>query len=329
MERYSRWKELRGIRFSKGRSVFKSLLRQTGDVQLHRIEPRHVLNYLDGSKMSPYSKWRIYRLLRAFFQFWVTRGQICELPMPRPKAAKPPPFRPYVFSNSELLGLFRNAGCKRPGGPRKLDPITFRTLLSFIYGTGALIREATELRVSELDLKNGLVTLRRRNGDYKRTLPISETMIRLLTAYLSSTSKRRHGSDFVFLTTAGEQLRRTRLKHNFRSLCLSANIRQNHGRSLTPGIHDLRHTFAVHCLSAWLKAGKKLDELVPVLSCYMGHVMQTSTEEYLRLVPARFSKQLTGLTSHCGHKIRSVAQAAQLRDRKSTSFPVIDTKQGI
>jgi integrase/recombinase XerD len=265
--------------------------------------PQHITNYLDGSKMAPYTWWRYYQLLGAFFQFWLARRKLYALPMPRPKAAKPPPFRPYVFSNSQLRRLFGEAGRSRPDGPRKYDPDTLRSLLSFLYSTGALVREAIELRVSEIDLKTGQVTLRRRDGDYKRTLPIGETMVKRLAAYLSSTSKRRHGNDFVFLTTDGRKLGREALMHNFRKLCLRADIKQNHGISPTPGMHDLRHTFAVHCLSAWLKNGKELSQIVPVLSCYMGHVMQQSTEEYLRLVPARFSKQLTGLTAQRGDKL--------------------------
>jgi integrase/recombinase XerD len=272
-------------------------------MQLHSITPQHIANYLDGSKMAPYTWWRYYQLLGAFFQFCAARRKIRKLPMPRPRAATQPPFRPYVFSNSELRRLFRDAGRIRPDGHRKYDRDTLRSLLSFLYSTGALVREAIELRVSEIDLKAGQVTLRRRD-DYKRTLPIGETMVKRLAAYLSSTSKRRQGSDFVFLTTDGRKLGREALMHNFRRLCLRADIKQNHGMSMTPGMHDLRHTFAVHCLSAWLKNGKELNQIVPVLSCYMGHVLQRSTEEYLRLVPARFSKQLTGLTAHCGDTLR-------------------------
>jgi len=65
----------------------------------------------------------------------------------------------------------------------------------------------------------------------------------------------------------------------------------------TMRVHDLRHTFAVHCLNAWLREGKDAREMLPILSAYMGHVMLRSTEQYLRLVPDRFKKQLARLAA--------------------------------
>ena len=60
-------------------------------------------------------------------------------------------------------------------------------------------------------------------------------------------------------------------------------------------MHDLRHTFAVHCLEAWLRQGKDLRQKLPVLSGYMGHVLLKSTDLYLRLVPGRFVNPLSRL----------------------------------
>jgi len=35
-------------------------------------------------------------------------------------------------------------------------------------------------------------------------------------------------------------------------------------------IPDLRHTFAVHCLKAWLREGKDLRSMLPILAAYLG-----------------------------------------------------------
>jgi|GEM_PF-343278 quercetin dioxygenase-like cupin family protein len=60
-------------------------------------------------------------------------------------------------------------------------------------------------------------------------------------------------------------------------------------------IHDLRHTFAVHVLEGWMRQGKDLRQMMPVLSAYLGHTLLKSTELYLRLVPERFMKPLSTL----------------------------------
>lgn len=38
-----------------------------------------------------------------------------------------------------------------------------------------------------------------------------------------------------------------------------------------PRIHDLRHTFCVHCLKRWVLSGKDILNLMPYLSAYLGH----------------------------------------------------------
>jgi integrase/recombinase XerD len=299
------WKQLRGIRFVRGTVVLSSFLRRIGDVELASITPNQISNYLDKSRMAPDTWWRTYQMFRSFFQFWISREEITKLPMPRPRAALPPPFRPYIFSKTELRRLIQDAGRRWPNGPRKYDPITLQSILIFIYGTGALIHEAIEFRVSEIDFEKRMILLRSKNGGRIKTLPISATMANRLSAYLNSTAQRRGLSDFVFLTSEGKQVRRRALLHNFRRLCMRAGIHQEHGVSRIPGMHDLRHTFAVHCLDAWLRKNKDVWQMLPVLSGYMGHVMSRSTEQYLKLVPARFLKQLASLAPTAMYRGRS------------------------
>ena len=50
-----------------------------------------------------------------------------------------------------------------------------------------------------------------------------------------------------------------------------------------PGLHDFRHTFAVHRLLQWYKSEKDINLKLPYLSTYMGHVDITSTQVYLQV----------------------------------------------
>ena len=60
------------------------------------------------------------------------------------------------------------------------------------------------------------------------------------------------------------------------------------GKGKGPRIHDLRHTFAVHCLQKWVEAGEDLNAKLPYLSAYMGHAGLYSTQQYLRLTAEAF-----------------------------------------
>jgi integrase/recombinase XerD len=281
---------VRNVRFSRGESALRTLLRSAGDRPLHQVTPKQIATYLDGSRMSAYTWWREYQIIRAFFQFWLARHKLARLPMPRPQAALPPPFRPYILSRTELVRLL--LAIERT---RLLDPMTLRTFLLFIYGTGARVYEAINLRVSDINFKSKLVGLRGPDGGHRRLLPISRTLRNTLDLYLQSSALQKGGTDFVFVTRDGEPLRRNTLRYSFVRICARARIHQEHGYSPTPGMHDLRHTFAVHVLEAWVRDGKDLRQKLPVLSGYMGHAMLKSTEVYLRLVPDRFVKPLLTL----------------------------------
>jgi integrase/recombinase XerD len=281
---------MRGLSFTRGEGALRTLLRAMGDRQLNQFTPKQVADYLDGSRMAAYTRWREYQILRAFFQFWLARNKLARLPMPRPKAAKPVPFRPYIFSRTELLRLLM--AIERT---RLHDPMTIRTFLLFLYGTGARVHEAIGLRVSDVDFRQNLVTLRHPDGRRKRVLPIGRTIRNALELYVQSSAVQRGGGDFIFVNREGRQLRHDRLRYNFVRICARARIRQEHAYSHTPGMHDLRHTFAVHILEGWVRQGKDLRQRLALLSGYMGHALLISTELYLRLVPDRFVKPLSSL----------------------------------
>ena len=47
--------------------------------------------------------------------------------------------------------------------------------------------------------------------------------------------------------------------------------------------HDLRHTFAVNRLTLWYKENKDVQQLLPVLSVYLGHKHLVHTTAYLTM----------------------------------------------
>jgi integrase/recombinase XerD len=259
-----------------------------GDGPLDKITSRQISTYLDGSGMSTYTWWREYQIIRSFFQYWLSRHKLAGLPMPRPQAALPPPFRPYIFSRAELIRLL--LAIERT---RLLEPMTLRTFLLFVYGTGARVYEAVNLRVSDVNLKGKLVGLRSPDGKHRRMVPISRTLRNTLDLYFQSSVQQRGGKDFFFVTPDGKPLKPNTLRYNFVRMCVRARVHQQRGYSPTPGMHDLRHTFAVHVLEAWVREGKDPRQKLPLLSGYMGHALLKSTELYLRLVPDRFVRPLS------------------------------------
>ncbi len=174
---------------------------------------------------------------------------------------------------------------------RAIDPQTLKAVVLFLFGSGALIDEAFNLTRRDVDLNGGVVTLRRSHSGRVRTIPIGSTLRRALKTYL----RGRSFNERLFPHRNGGQIRRINLIRAFRRACLLAGIRENSGGRITPALHELRNTFAVHCIERWVRSGVEIHQMMPVLAGYMGHVEPRSTEQYLRFVPSLFIEPLEKL----------------------------------
>ena len=64
-----------------------------------------------------------------------------------------------------------------------------------------------------------------------------------------------------------------------------AGVHRTAGGRGVPRLHDLRHSFAVHSLTAWYRQGADVQRLLPVLSTYLGHADLEGTKVYLSMTP--------------------------------------------
>lgn len=295
VRKYISWKQLRGLRFYGGERSLTSFLRRIGDCQLGAVTSMQVSAFLDGPNVSPATWWAKHRRFGAFFKFWISRGQLGRLPMPRPRAAWPSPFRPYIYSTTDLTRMMKATELNQGGRSCRLDSITLKTFLLFLYGTGSLVSEALSLCLRDIDLRENLITVRRASTGMTRTLPIGRNLRIALDTYLASSVRRRGYCTNFFINNKGRPIPYPTLMGTFQRLRVRACIRRENGVGDPPAIRDLRHTFGVHCLAAWLKRGGHPDSLLPALSAYMGHAKWNWTERYLALTPDRFWKQLSVL----------------------------------
>ena len=57
------------------------------------------------------------------------------------------------------------------------------------------------------------------------------------------------------------------------------------GTDFGPRVHDLRHTFICQNLRRWGEQGIPIQNMLPILSKYVGHTSISATQWYLRLAP--------------------------------------------
>jgi integrase len=195
--------------------------------------------------------------------------------------------RPYIYSEQEIGRILVEAE-KLPSG-NGIRGLTYSTLFGLIAVTGLRVSEAIALDNDDVDLAQGVLTVRRGKSGKARLVPVSESTLAHLLAY-AEMRDRLLGSrpQSFFASDRGVRPGDCGARYNFASVCQSIGLRspQMFGRhGVGPRIHDLRHTFAARILVNWYRAGVDPGQEMLKLSTYLGHVNPEHTYWYIEAVP--------------------------------------------
>lgn len=246
---------------------------------------------LDESVKTQYSRQSILVQLAKYIKKYNPDSYV---PLYQPKMIEAKQFVPYIFSEKELESLFEQtdiyAATKTTSHFRNIMPVIYRLM----YACGLRLSEAKNLRTHDVNLTDGLITIVNGKPGSNRILPVDPAMLDRLKEYV----KRVHiqvDSEVLFPNRQGNVYSRKTIYTHFRHILWMAGISHG-GRGKGPRIHDLRHTFAVHCIKRWVKLRMNVNALLPYLSSYMGHVSMNSTQYYLRLTIDAFPGLIETMT---------------------------------
>lgn len=224
-----------------------------------------------------------YSTLRSFYRYATSRGHVAVAPLPTAIPRRPPTLVPYIYSRDELRRLLEAADVVRRPPQCRLEPITVRTVLLLLYGAGLRLQEAVNLDCADVDWKEAVLIIRQTKFLKTRLVPIGKTLVRALDRY-ARLRTRPTGPQF-FTTRSGARVNKELIQDYFVVLRKYANVHRVDGAHYQPRLHDLRHTFAVHCLTSMYRQGSDVQELLPYLSTYLGHVRIQATQIYLTMTP--------------------------------------------
>jgi integrase len=163
---------------------------------------------------------------------------------------------------------------------------TYHHLFGLIAVTGLRLSEATGLQRSDVDLKEGVLTVRQTKFGKSRLLPLHPTTCAALHRYAERRDRHLGSrcSPNFFVTERGCPLVKQYVHPVFLRLSREIGLRRP-GDSTGPRVHDLRHTFAVRTLVGWYRKGANVEEKLPALSTYLGHTCVRDTYWYLSACP--------------------------------------------
>jgi site-specific recombinase XerD len=211
--------------------------------------------------------------------------------------ARTAPRKPYIFTEDEICNLIR-AAYGYPPRYRCRRWLLYPTLFGLLYVTGMRVSEALQLKLEDLDLRQGILRIRKAKFHKARLVPLVESSCAALKRYLMARAERGHPTApdaHLFVNDRGNRLSYTSVRQAFHLVARMAGIEAEARR--IPRIHDLRHTAAVRRLFLWYREGKNVQALLPVLSTFLGHsavsgtaIYLTTTAELLAEANLRFEK---------------------------------------
>jgi len=169
----------------------------------------------------------------------------------------------------------------------RLRAATHATLFGLLAATGLRLGEAIGLERDDVDLQQGLITIRHAKFDRARLVPVHETVTQALGRYVDERDRlcRRPRAQAFFLSSAGTALGRSGVEKVLRQLTTAMGIRT---ATVRPRAHDLRHLLAVTTLLGWYRDGGDVQARLPLLSTWLGHADPRHTYWYYsdsRVIP--------------------------------------------
>jgi integrase/recombinase XerD len=234
------------------------------------------------------------RIVRQFAEYLRTIDPRTEIP---PRGLLPGRYQrkpPYLYADAEIRRLLQ-AAWNMPS-PTGLRAWTYSTLLGLLTVTGMRISEVLALDRRDVDLRDGVLAVRRTKCRKARVVPVHETTRVALLRYARVRDRvhPRRKTEAFLVSEDGLRLNHCSVREIFVRLSRAIGIRTRLGRfGHGPRLHDLRHRLAVNTLVRWYRSGVDVERRVPVLSTYLGHTKVTDTYWYLQAIPELLRLALT------------------------------------
>ncbi len=221
-------------------------------------------------------------VIRSFIHYLRERGLTTVEPLmpPKPEGRT---YIPHSFTDEELCRFFHECDhilSLRPELKYKMKQIICPVFFRLLYSSGIRTTEARYLKREDVDLKHGVLNIRKTKGYDQHYVALHESMTELLIQYDKAADSIRPDRTYFFETPNGKYYSRQWVTQNFQQLWRKANGDQNKAVA-----YDLRHNYAVLNINRWADDTFEFDQKLHYLSKSMGHRSIESTLYYYSITP--------------------------------------------
>jgi len=208
--------------------------------------------------------------VRGFARYWSGTDPGTEVPAGRLLPFANRRAQPYIYTEDEIQRLMAAAKALPPANG--LRRWTYHYLFGLLAVTGLRISELIALENRDVDLQEGILTIRGAKFGKSRLVPLHVSTRDALRDYVQSRDAyldRKSAANFL-VSGRGRPLEASNVRRTFYHLSQQIGLRQARDRN-GPRLHDFRHRVATESLLQWYRAGKDVERLLPLLATYLGH----------------------------------------------------------
>jgi integrase/recombinase XerD len=205
--------------------------------------------------------------------------------------------KPHIYSSADVRRMLDIAR-SYPSPRAPLRPLSLYTMLLLAYCAGLRRSEVARLDLDDVDLQCGTITIRETKFFKTRILPLPDTVMVELRAYMDARrlagASRDPQSGLFWHDQGNGRYTSAAISWLFVDILRRAELKPRCGRT-GPRLHDLRHSMVVNRILEWYRSGINPQDRLPFLATYLGHrdinstlVYITVTQELLQEASERF-----------------------------------------
>ena len=304
MEQFIEEKHACGYRYHSSARLLASFDRFLASETLPPCElPRPIIRKWLAKKPheSALTHHRRISIVRQFALFMCRLGYRAYVPDRSLAAKNHAEFSPRILTQDEVEKILQAVDHLPLTARSPLRHLIMPEVFRLLYGCGFRLNEVLQLRVRDVDLNHGILTVRHGKFGKDRLVPPALPLVLRLQKYAAAFGVRPPEAIFFPSPQGGPWSIKT-IYRLFRQLLLQCGI-SHAGRGKGPRVHDLRHTFAVHTLLRWYREDADLNAKLPVLATYMGHQSMEGTQLYLHLTADLFPEIVVRANAEFGDVI--------------------------
>jgi integrase len=261
-----------------------------------RIPKAAFLSYIQlKDKESTSTQEKRYTAMHGFAKFLISR-KYADVYDAENTVLQRKSFTPYIYTEDEIARIFRCADRYQPEykpciyDNSRMMPI----LLRLLYSTGMRISEVLSIRLGNIDVEKGLISVLDGKNHVGRNIVVSASMRCVLENYIRT--RTSCGADeYLFHGKDGRKYTQDTVRRAFHRILYEAGVKRRSSGQY-PRLHDFRHLFSIRALEQMVEKGYDLYTSLPILCKFLGHKSILETEYYIRLTQSRYSL-LTNVSS--------------------------------